>query len=127
MTGWAHNDLEHIGAADELHLALFKEDGTLHKPVVIWVVRVGDDLYIRSYRGHEAAWFHHVQRRHEGRIDAGEVTRDVTFVDVSSDETLNHAIDAAYQAKYQQYSATYVGPMIAPQARATTLKLVPSM
>lgn len=126
MTSWTRNDLERIGAADELHLASFKTDNTLRKPVVIWVVRVGDDLYVRSYRGREAVWFRQIQRRHEGHIAAGGVTKNVTFVDASSDEALNHQIDAAYQAKYHRYSATYVKPMIAPQARATTLKLVPS-
>ena len=54
------------------------------------------------------------------------MTKDVTFVDVSDDEALGNKINAAYQSKYQKYSATYVDPMIAPQARATTLKLVPS-
>ena len=126
MTSWTNNDLGRIGAADELQLTSFKEDGTLRKPVTIWVVRVGDDLYVRAYRGRETAWFRHIQRRHEGRIGAGGVTKDVTFVDVSDDEALNNKIDAAYQSKYQRYSATYVDPMIAPQARATTLKLVPS-
>jgi hypothetical protein len=115
-----------MGAAEELQLATFKKDGTLRKPVVIWVVRVGDDLYVRSWRGREGAWFRYIQRRPEGRIEAGGVTKDVTFVDASSDEALNNEIDAAYQSKYHRYSATYVRPMIAPQARATTLKLVPS-
>jgi hypothetical protein len=126
MTNWTRNDLERIGAADELQLASFKKDGTLRKPVIIWVVRVGDDLYVRSYRGREGAWFRHVQLRPKGRIVADGVTKDVTFVDVSDDEALNNEIDAAYQSKYQRYSATYVDPMIAPQAHATTLKLVPS-
>ena len=125
MTSWTRNDLERIGAADELQLASFKEDGTLRKPVIIWVVGVGDDLYVRSYRGREGAWFRHIQLRPEGRISAGGVTKNVTFVDVSDDEALNNEIDAAYQSKYQRYSATYVDPMIAPQACATTLKLVP--
>jgi hypothetical protein len=126
MTSWTSNDLERIGAAEELQLATFKEDGTRRKPVTIWVVRVGDDLYVRSYRGHEGAWFRHIQRRHEGRIGAGGVTKDVTFVDASFDEALNNEIDAAYQSKYRRYGATYVDPMIAPQARATTVKLVPA-
>jgi len=126
MTSWTKNDFGRIGAADELQLTSFKEDGTLRKPVTIWVVHVGDDLYVRAYRGRETAWFRHIQLRPEGRISAGGVTQDVTFVDVSDDEALNNKIDAAYQSKYQRYSATYVDPMIAPQARATTLKLVPS-
>ncbi len=126
MTGWTRHDLERIGAAEELRLATFKKDGTRRMPVVIWVVRVGDDLYVRAYRGREGAWFRQTQWRPEGRIGAGGVTKDVTFVDTSSDEALNNEIDAAYQSKYRRYSATYVDPMIAPQARATTLKLVPS-
>lgn len=126
MKSWIHNDLERIGAAEELQLATFKKDGTLRKPVVIWVVRVGDDLYVRSWRGDTSAWFRGTQVRHEGRIWADGVTKDVSFVDVSDDETLNNKIDAAYQSKYRRYSATYVDPMIAPQARATTLKLASS-
>jgi hypothetical protein len=113
-------------AAEELQLASFKEDGTRRMPVTIWAVRVGDDLYVRAYRGREGAWFRQAQLRHEGRIGAGGVTKDVTFVDASSDEALNNEIDAAYQSKYRRYSAMYVDPMIAPQACATTLKLVPS-
>jgi Uncharacterized protein conserved in bacteria len=49
MTGWTRNDLERIGAADELQLASLKKEDTLRKPVIIWVVRVGDDLYVRAY------------------------------------------------------------------------------
>jgi len=126
MTNWTRNDLERIGAAEELQLATFKKDGTLRQSVTIWVVRVGDDLYVRSYRGREAAWFRHIQLQHKGQISVGGVTKEVMLVDVSSDEALNNQIDAAYRSKYRRYSATYVGPMIAPQARATTLKLVPS-
>ncbi len=126
MTSWTSNDLERIGAAEELQLATFKEDGTRRKPVTIWVVRVGDELYVRSYRGREGAWFRHIQRRPEGRIVAGGVKKDVTVVDASSDEALGNEIDAAFQSKYRRYGAPYVDPMIAPQARATTLKLVAS-
>lgn len=125
MANWTRNDLERIGAAEELQLATFKQDGTRRRPVTIWVVRVGNDLYVRAYRGHETVWFRQAQRKPDGRIEAAGVTKDVTFVDVSSDEALNHQIDAAYQSKYRNYSATYVRPMIAPQARATTLKLEP--
>ncbi len=126
MSGWTHNDLERMGAVEELQLATFKKDGALRKPVVVWVVRAGDDLYVRSWRGREGAWFRHVQRRPEGRIGASGVTKDAMLVDASSNEALNNEIDAAYQSKYRRYSTTYVRPMIAPQARATTLKLVPS-
>ena len=37
---------------------------------------------------------------------------------------VNDRIDAAYRAKYAR--SPYVGPMVAPEARAATLKLIPS-
>ncbi|HEU5367694.1 MAG TPA: DUF2255 family protein [Ktedonobacterales bacterium] len=126
MTNWTPSDLERIGAADELHLATFKQDGTLRKPVIIWVVCVGEDIYVRAYRGRETGWFRQTQRQREGRIVAGGVTKEVALVDASADAALNNEVDAAYQSKYRRYSATYVDPMLAPPARATTLKLEPS-
>ena len=95
----------------------------MRKGVAIWVVRVGDDLYIRSWRGRNGAWFRAAQVRHEGHIQAGGVEKDVTFVE-EADPNINDQIDATYRTKYRRY-ASYVPPMINPQARATTLKLVP--
>ncbi len=39
MAGWTSDELEKIAAADELQLASARRDGTLRKPVTIWVVR----------------------------------------------------------------------------------------
>jgi hypothetical protein len=44
MAAWASDELDKIAAADELELASARSDGTLRKPVTIWVVRRGDDL-----------------------------------------------------------------------------------
>ena len=93
-------------------------------PVTIWVVRLGDDLYVRSYRGTGGSWFRGTQVLHEGRIRAAGVEKDVTFVE-ETDPGTNDRIDAAYRTKYRRYAAQYVGPMVAPEARATTLKLAP--
>jgi hypothetical protein len=63
MTTWTSNELNKIGTAEELEIAPIRSDGTWRKPVTIWVVRVGDDLYIRSYRGRGGAWFRGAQER----------------------------------------------------------------
>jgi hypothetical protein len=86
-------------------------------------MRVGDDLYVRSWRGQEGAWFRHATRTGEGRIDAGGVEKDVTFV-TEPDAGINDRIDAADREKYRR-SAAYVPPMITSDARTTTLRLVP--
>ncbi len=124
MTAWTNDELRTIGAADELEIASARPDGTLRNPVTVWVVRHGDDLYVRSVNGPTAAWFRGTQVRHEGHIRAGGVEKDVTFVE-ETDPGLNDEIDAAYRTKYRRYLDSYVPPMISPEARATTIRLVP--
>ena len=123
MTAWRRDELTKIGAAGELEIASRRRDGTLRNPVTIWVVRVGDDLYVRSWRGRTSTWFRGTQVRHEGHIQAGGVERDVNFVD--ADPALTDQIDTAYRTKYRRYGGQYVDPMLAPEARAVTLKLLP--
>jgi len=124
MTTWTSDELDKIGAAEELEIASLRRDGTLRKPVTIWVVRHGDDLYVRAYKGRTGPWFRGTQVRHEGRIRAGGVEKDVTFME-ESDPDINNQIDAAYRTKYRRHSAQYVDPMVAPEARSATIKLVP--
>lgn len=123
MSAWTSAELNQIGNADELEIAPLRHDGTLRKPVTIWVVRVGDDLFVRSYKGRTSTWFRGVQVRHEGRIWAGGVEQDVAFV-AEADPAINDQIDAAYRAKYGRYPQ-YVAPMLTPEVRATTIKLTP--
>jgi hypothetical protein len=124
MTTWTSDELSRIEAADELAIAPLRRDGTLRNPVTIWVVRHGDDLYVRSYKGRDGSWFRGTRVRHEGHIQAGGVDKDVTFVE-ETDPGINDQIDAAYRTKYRRYGETYVNSIVAPEARATTIKLVP--
>ena len=124
MGAWTSEELEKIAAADELQIASLRRDGALRKPVTIWVVRDGEDLYVRSAYGPNAGWFRGVQDRHEGRILCGGVDKNVHFID--ADGSINEAIDAAYRAKYGRYPAMYVDHVVSAEARATTIKLVPS-
>ena len=123
MTTWTVDELNKIGSAEELQLASLRRDGTLRRKVIIWVVRVGDDLYIRCVNGRAGAWFRGVQTQHEGRIWAGGIEKGVTFVE-GADPDINEEIDAAYLTKYQRYPQ-YVAPMVTPEVRAATIKLEP--
>jgi hypothetical protein len=61
--------------------------------------------------------------RQEGHIQAGGISKVVTFADAGHD--LDDDIDAAYRSKYRRYPASIVNSVLSPQARATTIKLVP--
>lgn len=123
MTTWTSDELDRIGGAEELAIAPLRPDGTPRQPVTIWVVRVGDALYVRSYRGPAGAWFRAAQAHQHGHIRAGGVEKDVTFVP-EADPALNDQIDTVYRAKYGRYSQ-YVVTMVTPAVRTTTIKLEP--
>ena len=123
MTTWSNDELNKIGNAEELKIAALRADGTLRKLVIIWVVRLGDELYVRSVKGHKGAWFRGVLERHEGRIQAGGIERYVSFIE-EADAGLNDQIDAAYRTKYKRYP-TSVDHINSPEARAATIRLAP--
>ena len=123
MTNWPREELEKIAAADELQLASARPDGRLRKPVTIWVVRLGDDIYVQSVNGRNSHWFRGVEDRHEGHIRAGGVDKGVRFVEAGDD--VNDEIEAAYRTKYRHYNASVVDPLFTPGAKAATLELVP--
>ena len=122
MTQWKSDELTKIGAAEEVEIASVRRDGELGKPVTVWIVRHGDDLYLRSVRGRSGHWFRGTQERHEGRIRAGGVQQDVTFVDAGHD--MADEVDGAYRAKYRRYAGSILNSVLTPEARSSTIKLL---
>lgn len=124
MHSWSSDQLSRIEDTDELQIQPQRTDGTLRKPTTIWVVREGDEVFVRSYRGPDGLWFRTARASHAGHIRCDGVDADVTSTEVH-DPALNDRIDDAYRTKYARHSA-YVPPMIADPARSTTLKLTPT-
>ena len=122
MSPWTSDELSRIEAAEELDLASVRRDGTLRNPVTMWVVRHGDDLYVRSVNGRESSWFRGAQARHEAHIQAGGVDKDVSLVET---DDINDELDDEYRTKYRRYADNIVGSVVSPQARDATLKLEP--
>lgn len=125
MPAWTNDELNRIGMAEELRIASRRGDGTLRRPVTIWVVTHEDALYVRAVNGRTSGWFRGTQVRHLGHISAGGVDKDVMFEEVETDDTLNDQIDGAYRIKYRRYAASIIKSIISVQARAATIRLVP--
>jgi hypothetical protein len=119
---WNPTELEQIAVAPEIEVSALREDGALTKPVTIWAVRVEGELYARSVRGDAGRWYRAAGRRHEGRIEAGDVAVDVAFEDAS--HHLDDELDAAYKEKYG-YPSDDVDSIITATAQATTTRIVP--
>ncbi len=123
MTQWTSDQLDKFGRAEEVQIASVGRDGKLRKPVTVWAVRLGDDLYVRSVRGRNGHWFRGTQEKHEGRIRAGGIQQDITFVE--ADHDIDGQVDAAYRDKYRRYAGRILDSVLTPEARSSTLKIVP--
>lgn len=123
MSTWTNDQLETIERVDEIEIAARRTDGTLNKPRVIWAVRDGDDVYIRSVNGSSAAWYRATRGRHEGHLKAAGLDADVTFTDVGA--AVKDRVDAAYRDKYRRYAASIVDSINSPGAAETTMRVVP--
>ncbi|WUH89023.1 DUF2255 family protein [Streptomyces sp. NBC_00433] len=122
MANWHGGDLEKIGTAQELTLRSERTDGTLRDPVTMWVVRTGDDLYVRSVKGTEGPWYRGTQSHHQGRVEAGGVRQDVAFREAEPGEYAD--VDAAYREKYGRFTDIVENVLTGP-ARTSTLRLEP--
>jgi hypothetical protein len=123
MTAWTTDELARVGRSDELELASRRPDGTIRSFVTIWVVRVGDEVYVRSANGFDNPWFQRALRSGDGRIRVGGIERDVRF-EAPGPEVADD-VSAAFHAKYDRYGRAMVGTVVSPEAVRSTLRLAP--
>ncbi len=123
MNAWTTEQLRRIGEARELELASRRPDGTLNPYVTMWVVRTGDDIYVRSAGGPRRSWYRAALASGRGRIRAGGVEADVTFA--AAEPHAQAGIDTAYHDKYDRYGPGPVGHVTRPGSHAVTIRLVP--
>jgi hypothetical protein len=122
MNAWPKDELIRIAAADDLHIAPFREDGiTYGTPTWIWSVVVDDALYVRGYNGQDSRWYQAAVRQKAGRIIAAGITKEVAFESVEG--PLTDRIDDAYRTKYK--GSPYLKPMVSARARSATVKIMP--
>ncbi len=122
--GWSREELERIGRAEELQIAAMRADGTLRRWVPIWVVYVGEQVYVRTWYRRDSGWFGHVLDSRRARIRVPGLEADVAVADVGEDSQVRAGTDAAYRTKYGHYG-TSVDRMVADGAAAATPRLNP--
>ncbi|PUB20880.1 hypothetical protein C8K30_11591 [Promicromonospora sp. AC04] len=123
MSTWTDEELRRIDSATELRIASQRPDGTLRAPVTIWHTVVGDALYIRSARGPENGWFRRALDARQGRVEAGGVTRTVTFQ--LAPPEIREQLDAALHAKYDHFGPGPVGAITGADVLRSTLVVLP--
>ena len=122
-TTWAPEELQRIGAAEEIGLASRRPDGSLRPFVTMWVVHAWGDLYVRSAYGPDNPWYRRATASGAGRIRAGGIEREVSFAQAASEAQGD--IDAAYHGTYDRHGPRIVGSVVGPSAHRVTVRLVP--
>ena len=124
MTTWTHDDLDLLDGAGQVEVSSVRRDGSLSRARTVRIVRVGDQLYLRSVNGPVAAWYRSTRSRHQGRVEARGVVRDVTWIDVDATEhpDVDPAVDAEYARKYRG-STSAIAHITSPAARTTTMRV----
>jgi hypothetical protein len=123
MTDWTPVELTSIASTDDFHISPFRADGTTYgTPTWIWSVVVEGAVYVRAYNGTSSRWYGSAVSQRAGRMTAGGIAKDVSFVPVH-EASLNARIDAAYRAKYAR--SPYLPTMITDRVRAATVRVDP--
>jgi len=123
MSAWTDDELRRIADAEELRISPVRRNGELRSATPIWVVRAGDELYVRGAYGANTGWHGVARTSRRARISAGGIERDVAIED--ADDAVLDQVDAGYRSKYGSRYASIVDSINDAEHRATTLRLVP--
>lgn len=123
MNSWTATELDSIAASEELRIAGEQRDGTLYQWTPIWVVRVDQDLYIRSGGGPNGGWYRHATAGPaQIRVNGREHT---VALEHQTDQRLVQAVDDAYKAKYG--ASPFLSALLSNDARTTTTRVLPKV
>ena len=66
---WNPETLAALAAALEVDVTPFAADGSPRARRTIWSIGVGDELYVRSWKGPTAVWYRDAIASHQGSIE----------------------------------------------------------
>ena len=93
------------------------------KGVIIWIVAVGDDVFVRSVRGPKGKWNAAASASGEAILEVAGRSIPVCATPVRDAATID-AVSKSYLAKYA--GSPYAKAMVAPDTLPTTLRLDPA-
>lgn len=93
------------------------------RPVVIWVVLVGTDVYVRSVKGATGKWYRRLVRDKRGTLRVGRLRLPV-HATVKRDARTVSAVSLALRQKYRESGSLPL--MLRPHTLRTTVRLDPA-
>jgi hypothetical protein len=122
---WNPRVLAALAAAKEVDITPIEADGTPRASRTIWSIGVGDELYVRSWKGRGAVWFRDVLETGQGSIavTGGGPSQLVTIEEVGAAASVQAEISATFLTKYA--ADGYAGAMNEEAPVSATLRLSP--
>ena len=91
------NALHHLADVEEIRIGFRRPDGST-RSVPIWVVRVGDHIYVRSVRGPKGGWYRRLRANPDGEVrDADH--RHLVHAELVTDADTIAEVTRAYATK----------------------------
>lgn len=123
MTTWTPQDLDRVGAAEDLQISARGTDGVLPPAVTVWGVRLGDEVYVRSAYGRANNWYKRALASGTGALRVPGIDCGVVFD--AADPSVEDAVDDAYRAKYGRHGDTIEGDVVGEATHGLTLRVRP--
>ena len=122
---WNPVVLSALADAVEVDVTPIQADGTRRAGRTVWSIGVGDELYVRSWKGRGAVWFQDALATGQGEIavTGGGASQLVTFEEVDAAAPVQEQISATFLTKYA--ADQYAGTMNEQGPLESTLRLIP--
>jgi len=123
VAGFDSQTLKAIDQAAEVDIETRRRDGSARR-TTIWIVVDGDEVFVRSVRGPQGAWYQALTRDGQGRLLVGDqvvAVRAVAATDADSIARVSDALKRKYENRWPPSTAA----MLKPETLPTTLRLEP--
>jgi hypothetical protein len=114
--------LHHLADVEEIRIGFRRPDGSSGS-TPIWVVQVGDDIYVRSVRGPKGGWYRRLRANPGGEVRDGE-HRHLVRAEAVTDASMLAEVTRAYATKYS--GSPFVRPLLGEPSVGATLRLDPA-
>ncbi len=117
--------LQLLDETKEVQIETRRDQNAPAHRTIIWVVTLGEAVFVRSVRGEKGRWYREVSANPSAALHVGDRRIPVHAVPATDEPTVE-AVSEAYRSKYGRTSPGSTRAMVRPETLPTTLRLEPA-